>query len=247
MRHSPTLWQCLWNCVGAAVVFPIYSLFYVKQGWRSSSSLPPSEAQALPFTALWSLLLPLPLMLPALVGASTFQIQDGVVLFFLTPPLFVGFQVLVSATISKMSYKGSAKPARIAYLIVGTFSALIHLGIALYAIFSPVSNMSFGRVYFPHRSAAERGQPNIMTEGALLFTQYDYMIINIIVLILGTYILRYEPVFLAKSPGEKVRASGSVLALVGINAIFGAGAGLAFVLDCKERRLDSIGTWSKSK
>ena len=247
MRRSPAVWQYLWNCVGVAVFLPIYSLFYIKQGWKSTSSLPPSEAQALPFTALWSLLLPLPLMLPALVGASTFQIQDGVVLFFLTPPLFVGFQVLVSATISKMSYKGSVKPARIAYLIVGTASALIHLGIALYAIFSPVSNMSFGRVYFPHRSAAERGQSNIMTEGALLFIQYDYVIINIIVLILGTYVLRSEPVFLGKSPSQNVRASGSVLALVGISAIFGAGAGLAFVLHCKERRLDSIDTRSKSK
>ena len=247
MRRSPALWQYLWNCVGVAVFFPIYSLFYVKQGWKSTSSLPPSEAQALPFTALCSLLLSLPLMLPALVGASVFQIQDGVILFFLTSPLFVGFQVLVNATVSKMSYMGSVKPARIAYLLVGTVSALIHLGIALYAIFSPVSNMSFGRVYFPHRSAAERGQSNIMTEGALLFIQYDYVIVSIIVLVLGTYILRAEPVFLAKSPSEKVRASGSVLVLVGICAIFGAGAGLAFVLHCKERRLDSIGTRSKSK
>ena len=246
MQHSPALWQYMWNCGGVAVFLPIYSLFYVQQGGKSTSSLLTWEAQALPFTALWSLLLPLPLMLPALAGASAFQIQNGVVLFFLTPPLFVGFQALISAIVSKISYKGRVKPVRIAYFIVGIASTLVHLGIALYAIL-PASNVSFGRIYFPHYNIVQRGQSNIMTEGALLFIQYDYVIINIVVLILGTYILRSEPVFLAMSPNEKVRASGSVLALVGITAIFGAGTGLAFVLDCKERRLDSIGTRSKRK
>ncbi|KAI1780607.1 hypothetical protein F4818DRAFT_11836 [Hypoxylon cercidicola] len=234
----PALWQYLWNSAGVAVFLPIYSLLYVNQGLTSASPVPTAEAQALPFTAVWSVLLALPLMLPALVNASPFQIQNGVVIFFLTPPAFVVFHRLAKAVVAK----GSTKPSKVAYWIVGSVSALVHVGIAVYAMFSPASDVSLSRIYIPHYNAVQRGHSDIVTEGALLFIQFDYVIINIVVLILGTYILRFEPALIVKSISGKDRAGSPLFAFLAITAIFGAGAGLAFVLYCKEHWLDSADT-----
>ncbi|KAI1381397.1 hypothetical protein F4677DRAFT_402892 [Hypoxylon crocopeplum] len=237
--RSPALWQYLWNSAGVAVFLPIYSLLYVNQGLTSASHVPVPEAQALPFTAVWSVALALPLMLPALVNASVFQIQNGVVIFFLTPPAFVVFHRFAKAAITKTNFQAFKQPSKIAYWIVGAVSALVHIGIAVYSMSSADADLTLSRIYIPHYSAVQRGEPNIVTEGALLFIQYDYVIINIVVLILGTYILQFEPALLAKSAGGKERAGTPLLIFLGIFAVFGAGAGLAFVLYCKEHWLHS--------
>ncbi|KAI6086553.1 hypothetical protein F4821DRAFT_125767 [Hypoxylon rubiginosum] len=241
----PALWQYLWNSAGVAVFLPIYSLLYVNQGLTSASQVPTAEAQALPFTAVWSVLLALPLMLPAVVNASPFQIQNGVVIFFLTPPAFVFFHRLTKAIVTKTQFKASRKPAKIAYWIVGSVSALVHVGIAVYAMFSPAEDVSLSRIYIPHYNAVQRGHSDIVTEGALLFIQFDYVIINIVVLILGTYILCFEPALIVKPVSGKDRAGSPLLAFLAITGIFGAGAGLAFVLYCKEHWLDSADTQRK--
>ncbi|KAI1759487.1 hypothetical protein GGR53DRAFT_527235 [Hypoxylon sp. FL1150] len=241
----PALWQYLWNSAGVAVFLPIYSLLYVNRGSTSASQIPTAEVQALPFTAFWGALLALPLMLPAVVNASPFQIQNGVVIFFLTPPVFVLFHRLVKAIFTKTQFKLSKKPANIAYWIVGSVSALVHVGIAAYAIYSPAADVSLGRIYIPHYNAVQRGNSDIMTEGALLFIQFDYVIINIVVLILGTYILCFEPALIVKPVGGKDQAGNPLWAFLAITAVFGAGAGLAFVLCCKEHWLDSAETERK--
>lgn len=243
--HSPALWQYLWNSAGVAVFFPIYSLLYVNQGVTSTSDVPASEAQALPFTAVWSLLLALPLMLPALVNATPFRIQQGVVIFFLTPPAFVAFHRLARAAVSKTRYRGNMVPSKVAYLIVGTVSALVHIGIAVYAVLSPAPDVSLSRIYIPHYNAVQRGQLDIVTEGAMIFIQSDYLIINIVVLLLGTYILRFEPALVVKSTRTYKRVDNLLLSFFVITTTFGAGAGLAFVLYCKEHWLHSANTQRK--
>lgn len=184
-------------------------------------------------------------MLPAVVNASPFQIQNGVVIFFLTPPAFVFFHRLTKAIVTKTQFKASRKPAKIAYWIVGSVSALVHVGIAVYAMFSPAEDVSLSRIYIPHYNAVQRGHSDIVTEGALLFIQFDYVIINIVVLILGTYILCFEPALIVKPVSGKDRAGSPLLAFLAITGIFGAGAGLAFVLYCKEHWLDSADTQRK--
>ncbi|KAI2617407.1 hypothetical protein GGR54DRAFT_641058 [Hypoxylon sp. NC1633] len=235
----PALWQYLWNSAGVAVFLPIYTLLYVTQGFSSASHVPMAEAQALPFTAVWSFVLALPLMLPALVNASVSQIQNGVVIFFLTPPAYVLFQRLAKTVISKTQFQGFRRPSKTAYWIVGAVSALVHVGIAVYALSSTSPDVSLSRIYIPHPGAVQRGASSIVTEGALLFIQFDYVIINVVVLILGTYILQFEPALIAKSAGGNDRFGAPMLAFLSISAVFGAGAGLAFVLYCKEQWLHS--------
>ena len=208
---------------------PLYSHLHVKQ--RSDGptlGLPASEAQALPFTALCSLLLPIPLLVPALVHASPFQIQNGLVMYFLTPAIFISFHTLASTAISRVSFRGFAQPVKTTYWIVGISSALGHLGIVLYAFLSSEPSISISSLYLPDHRAVQRGQADILTAGALLFFQWDLIIINLVVLLHGMDIL--EP----KSLSQR-----SVLIFASITAVFGPGSGLALALWRQEDRLEA--------
>jgi hypothetical protein len=242
----PSIWQYLWNIIGVAVFFPLHALYYVKQGHASISAVPEAEAQAIPFTALWSLLLPLPLMLPGLIRASPSLVQLGVVFFYLTPPMLVAFQDIAAGVISRYHYRGATTPIRASYVIVGAVSGLVHVGILLYAATSSQPNMSIGRVYFPDYAAVQRGDPEITSEGTALFIKYDLMIIHIVVLTLGAYIFGKESQFLAKTETERIHATGSIWRLALIVAAFGPGAGLAFVLYSKETHIDRLYGHSRS-
>ncbi|CAJ2505544.1 Uu.00g129380.m01.CDS01 [Anthostomella pinea] len=233
--RSPTLWQFLWNCGGVAVFLPIYSLLYIKQGPNNSVPLPAPEAQALPFTALWGLLLAIPLMTPALIDAAPFRTQDGVALFFLAIPAFSGFQYLASFVISKINYRGAQKPVQLAYRIVGTVSGLVHVGIVTYALTSDAANTSLFKIFILNHSAVQNDS-DIMTQAALLFIQSDYVIITVVVVLLGIYTWYPEPVSGGKATADGQGAAGSLIKLVGVMSTLGAGAGLAFVLHDKEGR-----------
>ncbi|KAF2966189.1 hypothetical protein GQX73_g7378 [Xylaria multiplex] len=222
---SPTVWQYLWNCAGVAVFLPIYSLIYINKRSKEPRPIPSPEAHALPFTAIWSLLLALPLMVPALLGASPFQIQKGVITFFLLTPCFSAFQNMVREMITWTGYTGTTRPVRLAYSIVGGISALIHVCTILYVTIYAEDSLSLSRVYVPHPSNIQLGQPDVLTEASLLFIQYDYIIIHIVVVLLGIH---------AALNGITVGGTRSLLTTTTIIGVLGPGAGLAFVLDSME-------------
>ncbi|KAI1163102.1 hypothetical protein F5B18DRAFT_652010 [Nemania serpens] len=229
---SPTLWQYLWNSGGVAVFFPIYALNYTDEKPRKTHPLPRSEAQALPFTVMWSVILALPLFIPALVTASPLRVQQGVVAFFFAIPAFSAFQAIARRTIAKSGYIGVARPIRLAYLIAGGVSAVIHVSIILYVTKYNKLGLSLSRVFIPHPSNIQLHQPRVMTEASLLFIQYDYVIINAVVALLGFYAAYYGPTRRAVG-GHK-----GLLTTTLISGILGAGAGLAFVLCSLEGRED---------
>lgn len=228
-RNSPALWQYLWNCGGVAVFLPIWTYLYLKQRSKGSPQLPEPGTGALPLTALLSICLELPLLVPAWIGADSATIQQGVLFFFLGPPIFSAFHSLVSGAITGSS-KRISKPVKTAYYITAVISAVVHVYCVVYAIMSP--DLSLGRVYFPQNDSVQSGQPNIMTEAAFLFLKYDYLIININVLILGGHILRTK-----SNSKEAFNTRGSIPTLVGLTAIFGPGAGLAYAACCDEEPL----------
>ncbi|KAL2171720.1 hypothetical protein VTG60DRAFT_1717 [Thermothelomyces hinnuleus] len=96
--RSSALWQYLWNCAGVALFLPIYSLLHLNHKFegRGLSHIPRWQAQALPLSAIFSWLLPVPLLLPAALHAGPSSIQIGLVQYFLTPALLVLFQTLVT-------------------------------------------------------------------------------------------------------------------------------------------------------
>ncbi|KAI0442999.1 hypothetical protein F4803DRAFT_550567 [Xylaria telfairii] len=217
--RSATLWICLCNCFGTAVFFPIWSLLYINQrNGGTSRPLLQSDAWALQATALLSILLELPLLAPAWAGAGPDSIQKGVLVFFLVLPVSSCFQTLASWALTAPAPKRSG-PVKIPYYITGVFSSLVHIYTIAYALMSP--EISLGRVFVPHHAFVMRGSPKLLTEAAHLFLQYDYIIVAITVLLVGSIILRNKP---------KVNraSSGSVLTLLGLTCIFGPGAGLAY-------------------
>ena len=176
----------------------------------------------------------LPLMIPAFIpDVPPFLIQRGVVAFFFAFPTLSGLQRVVRSVISVTGIQGSKSPVKRTYVIIGLVSSMVHVGIALYATLMPDLELSLSRVYVPNYNAIQRGQPNIMTEAALFFIQNDYVIINVVVLLLGLHVFSLEPTSANK------RTTGSLLTLVSIMAIFGAGSGLAYVLYSKEDRQDA--------
>ena len=193
-----------------------------------------ADAQALPVTGLWSVAMALPLMIPAFIpDVSPFLIQQGVVVFFFSFPTLANFQRMTRFIISALGIQGSKSPIKKVYTMLGSVTALVHIGIVLYTVLNSGEDLTLWRVYVPNYSAIQRDQPNIMTEAALFFIQNDYVIINFVVLLLGLHVFSLEPASSTKRP------TGSLTTLVGIMIVFGAGAGLAYVLHSKEDRQDS--------
>ncbi|KAK0635861.1 hypothetical protein B0T17DRAFT_503360 [Bombardia bombarda] len=234
---SPAIWQYLWNCGGVAVFLPLWSLGFVKQrALAPSSLLSIPEAQALPLTALISPILEAPLFYATYTAAGSLASQKGVILFFLGPPLFSLFQTIVASTINALSIKpfgSGSSPIKTAYWITAIISSAAHVATVAWAATSTDPALNLGRVYFPHGDAVKADDPNMLTEAAHLFLQWDFVIINATVLILGAHLL-------GSKSGDKAASSnkGSVATLVGLTAVFGPGAGLAYALNAEEDELE---------
>ncbi|KAL2132713.1 hypothetical protein VTI74DRAFT_3451 [Chaetomium olivicolor] len=191
--RSSALWQYLWNCAGVALFLPIYSLLHVKHKFDEPTHprIPKWEAQALLFSAIFSLLLPVPLLLPAALHATPPDIQVGLVQYFLTPALLVLFQTLACTALflyASSSPSWIAQPVKAAYLLVGSASALIHLGIVSYVLWTDATSLSLVSLYLPDPTIVQAGEENILTAGALLFFQWDFIIISLTVMCHGIYL-----------------------------------------------------------
>lgn len=143
------------------------------------------KARALPYSALFSLTLPIPLLAPALVGASAAQIQGGFVIYLLTPALLIAFQAGGWRVIRSLNRKVQlelneslliSREITSTYLIVGVASAIIHLGVLAFALFSGDPSTTISALYCPDL-ANVRSDTHILTTGALLFFQWDFIIV----------------------------------------------------------------------
>ncbi|CAN8104632.1 unnamed protein product [Discula destructiva] len=222
--RSPLQWQYQFNGAGVAVFLPIYSNLVLQHrdadpGPRKLDIL---EAQAVPFTALWSLFLPIPLLIPPIIGASPLQIQNGLVIYFFTPVLFALFHAVAARTLSSTTKERRvlfSQPVRTAYSIVGIASALIHVGIMAYALFSVNPSLSITALYYPEGSSVKREQPDILRAGGLLFSQWDLAITLVTMVLLAVSFQK-----------PQARGAVSMLVLTGVAVILGPGAALAYSL-----------------
>lgn len=201
----------------------------------------PSEATAFPLTAVLSVALELPLMLPAWLGAAAADVHRGVVYFFLGPPVFSAFQAaaawVVRATGSSSSNSSSTRDGvgavKAAYCVLGLVSGATHVGCVLWALWATHGNGlgALARLYVPDAGAVyAAGSSGLLTEAAFLFLQWDYVIINVTVLLLGAHLL-------ATPPRHQSGRAGSVLAMLFYTAVAGPGVGLAYVACCEEQSL----------
>ncbi|KAK0616597.1 hypothetical protein B0T14DRAFT_497804 [Immersiella caudata] len=231
----PALWQYGWNCAGVAVFLPVWVLLYLGQGLAGTSGLPLNVSTALPTTTLWLMASTTPLLVPALLEATPAQIHIGIICFFLTPPLYAIAQSIGRSI--NAAGAGSKKPIELSYKLAGIVSAMLHY-LVLYRIFCGEEKygLSLGSVYLPSPSAVQ--PPVLLTEGALLFIQYDYHVTGVVIVLLGVQL-------------TSVRAGASGwLNQIGVFGflfvVAGPGAGLAYALFCKERRIGE-GTLGQNK
>lgn len=221
----------------------MYSHLYLAKRANNTPRLSANQGQALPWIALWNVAISLPLLLPAVLGAAPFQVQDGVVIWFLLPLTLSPFQDLVSYLIASSGCGSVFKsPIRVAYWIVGVVSGVVHVGVALWAFVAP--GLSWSRIYWPNHGAVQHG-PTFMTEGATLFMQYDHAVIYLCVLGLGAYMLGFDDILAAVSGAERLRAARPLLKLTAMTVIAGPGAGLSWLLCHREKQMEAVDAQSK--
>jgi hypothetical protein len=118
-----------------------------------------------------------------------------------------------------------------AYLIAGLASTVLHLGVIAYVLFAPSeAGLSLGSLYYPDNKPVQRGSDNILTAGALLFFQWDYIVLNLTVVSHGVFILGQHHPIGPRHPFFR---------LLAISVLLGPGAALAYSLWCEETRLES--------
>ncbi|KAH6603959.1 hypothetical protein Trco_007405 [Trichoderma cornu-damae] len=107
--------------------------------------------------------------------------------------------------------------------------------------------LSWSRIYWPNHAAVIPDSPTFMTEGAMLFMQYDHVVIYLCVLGMGLYMLGPQRTMTAPTLGEKIQASWPMVKLTAITATAGPGAGLAWLLCHREGELDAAAAQRKGK
>jgi hypothetical protein len=157
------------------------------------------------------------------------------VLWLLGPPSLSLFQDAVSSLITATGYRGVQNPTTVTYWVVGGISAICHVGVVLSPYFYPAVTLS--RIYWPNHSAVQPGQ-YYLAEGAMLFIQYDYIIINLCVLAVGFYKFNFDSVAAAKPSSQALPAVDPRLVFTAVTAVLGPGAGMAWLLCDKEEELE---------
>ncbi|KAK4141947.1 uncharacterized protein C8A04DRAFT_30500 [Dichotomopilus funicola] len=231
----PVWWQSLWNMFGAACVLPVYLSYYVSERGRTTPlrRMPAVQAQALPFSALWALVINLPTLLPGLLLSTPYRIQAGVALWLLGPYTLGPVQDLIANFLlpllpGSFPSGGFKNPTKAAYTILGVISGLVHVAVVLAAVVD--TETSVARVYLPQHSRLVPGTRSALIEGAMLFTQYDYIGITLTTLAAGFFM----------RPGMSGVTNG-FRKMVALTALFGPGAGMAWLLCKKENELDGKG------
>jgi len=95
------------------------------------------------------------------------------------------------------------------------------------------SELTWSRIYWPSNGAVATG-PALLIEGAKMFCQYDFIGINLSVLVLGFYMLSLKSKSLDKTPPAPMLILGM------LTAVFGPGAGLAWMLCKMEKASDAV-------
>ncbi|KAI0481608.1 hypothetical protein F4859DRAFT_426533 [Xylaria cf. heliscus] len=224
LLRYPAIWTLAWEFFGAASTMPLYLHTYINAPAPNTFSLPEDQAQTLPFMAIWAALTNLPLLLPGIMGASPFVIQLSIVAWFFFP-LVAGFVQNCTRTLS--SCCRFSNPVGIGYGIVGSVSAIVHIAVGLRAYSSP--EMSWTGMYWPAYSAVQPG-PSLLLQGGTLFCQYGHMSLYSSVIALSVYTVGQD-IFAAKSSSSGTARAGRLMAsAIAVMAIFGPGAGAAWLL-----------------
>jgi len=239
------MWGLLLNGFGAAIILPIYCFIHLRSSpTKRDNALPLNEAKALAATTALGSLIPLILMLPPLVDCRIEQQQAFIALFQITPLLFVTIQYIAVHLITifrkNIDHSDADKPFVLqCYIFAGICSATAHVYALAVSLFTRNPATAFSRVYIPSPANVDPSAPSKITEGAHLFLQYDWIIINL-TCILYAYLL-FEPHLKTRAPFKSyvnVRPDlekQMALLLIALTTVtLGPGAAVSFAFAARE-------------
>ncbi|KAI9785109.1 MAG: hypothetical protein M1816_000520 [Peltula sp. TS41687] len=231
----PWIWGLLWNAIGAGVILPLYIFVHVRSIPRKDE-IPLEHAKVLIPTILLSSYLPAILTtLPSPTSRSPSGHQTIIALFQTTPVWVAVLQHMLCASLTMISPARAGRAnadigyVRGAYGFGAVLSALGHLYVLRGIL---LSDSTIRQVYLP--STSQPGMSSgekILAQGATIFLQYDWMIINVSAL-LWSYLLVRKQV-------KRIKVSTCVAAVV-VNAAVGPGALVSGVLGWREGKIRTI-------
>ncbi|KAI0552036.1 hypothetical protein F4679DRAFT_117871 [Xylaria curta] len=230
LLRYPAAWQLAWQFFGAATIMPIYLHSYIKDRIPNTASLTIEQAKILPFTAIWTVLTNLILLIPGVMGASPFIIQLCIVVWFFLPLATEFVQNRVSPLLTYYRPDRAYNPVLIGYGIVGSLSAIVHVVVGLWACNS--SEVSWARMYLPAYSAVQPG-PSLLLLGGTLFCQYGHMSLCSSVIALAAYTVGRDTSATKPPPGT-ARAGRLIVSVIILAVVFGPGTGAAWLLYRRE-------------
>ena len=123
-------------------------------------------------------------MLPPLLNCSIARQQAFIALFHTTPIMFATIQYITAYLISLFQANtictDADKPFVIrSYTLAGICSAAAHVYALAVSLFAQDPATAFSRVYIPRPANVDPLASNKITEGAHLFLQFDWIVINL--------------------------------------------------------------------
>lgn len=226
------------------MILPLYCFLHCRNPLdREGQKLPVKENRALIATTLFGSLIPAVILGPALVGCGIHEQQGFIALFQTTPLLLVLVQYCAARVGAnfKTDRERSEADQRFklgSYTFVGTYTAAAHLYVLAKSLLSKDSATALTRIFFPSPGKVDRSAPTRLVEGAHLFLQYDWIVINLTcVLYAYTILTQYQMPVTShfRISSERTTLILAILAAV----VLGPGAAVSFALIAREYSLSS--------
>jgi len=254
--------------MGAALVQPIYFYFITRSAATARDpTIPLNEAIALFITTLPTVMFPLFLFAPAWLNYSTWQHHGYIAIFQATPFLMVTICLLSIAImwprhglVSKKDAKNPNvdKPWIVAsFILSGTVAAAVHISTIIGCLVSTNPDLALTRLFIPSPSkvnsfstspvnstltpsAAQPAEYHTLLEGYHLFTQFDYIVVAVSIIVFAHCLLsnRAGGDDAKSSPRKMSATEMRELAYLAVGSVvLGPGAAGSFALAIRESRL----------
>ncbi|KAL8886002.1 MAG: hypothetical protein Q9192_006552 [Flavoplaca navasiana] len=247
----PTAWALLWNGLGAGWILPLAIYFHLQPPASTSLArpIPMTHAKALiPTMIIGSYLTAITMFHSPTLTTSPTQHQAMIVVFQLAPLFTTIVQMTLASLISrfappssssavsltKATQQDSGFPVKLSLLLSTAFLASIHIYCLLSIIFSSSPSSSFSYIYVPSPTTVHPSSTHHIAQGALLFMQYDNIVIS-----LTCALLCYVAVRPCLDLGRK-GSLGLAIEIAAATVLVGPGAVVSAGFAWRERR----GRWN---
>lgn len=217
---------------GTAAILPIYLYLHTKytEFETFNPTISTTRPRTLMIVSLLAVSIPAAILLSAYSFASEFT-RHTIIAGFELSPLLLGVLVAIFSSTESKAPRTSGDRIRHLYIFGGLASGGAHLYTLAITLLSQNENTKFGRVFIPSLSSVTSGSVDNIHDGALLFLQYDWIVVNITCAAWVYLLLDSRQVLL----GVRGWATRGVLTLVS-TLLLGPGATVSCALYLREEK-----------